>query len=301
MCAIAGWFNIKLRSDSDRVKLLVHLSRKIQAGGDKSFGVAWLKDGKGQLTRYTGPASQWLQQNIKDLGTVAKSSAVLLHARQPTQGNVTKTNTHPFHVGHWYAAHNGVIRNSKELHAKALYVASGETDSEEAICYLAGESWSAEALGKLEGYYAFEIMRDNGSQVVLIADTTARLHYVFVGDGIVWATDEDVLTSSLKAVGISCEPVRLKSSILVMPGKKLTEFKEGLYTGKGSGAYYSGYESRSPYSGYRQGWDDETGMRARWPGSYDGKHWDYQKKEWVEDKKESPNSSTEADGLTSMD
>jgi predicted glutamine amidotransferase len=287
MCAIAGWFGLKLKYETDRTKLLVHLARKIQAGGDKSFGISWMKDGKGQLTKFTGAASQWLQQNIKELPAISKSSAVLMHARQPTHGNVTKTNCHPFAIGNWYAAHNGVLRNSKELMSKAMYVAAGETDSEEALCYIVGENWSAESLSKLQGYYAFEAMKKDGSQVLLIADSCARLHFAYVGDGVVWATDPDVLESSLKAVGIKAEPIKLKCQVLKMPGRTITEFKEGstTYYSSGYSSGYTGHHSRS--------WDDETGINGRW---------DPVTKTWEKSKDTQPTATTEpADGLQSID
>lgn len=222
---IFGWMKPAIKKTSDRAGLLRHLARKSQAGGDKSFGLAHVKDGKGALVRYTGAASQWLEQNAKDLEKIAASEVLLGHCRWPTQGAVTKNNTHPFPIGDVYAVHNGQIKNGAALHAKARHVARGESDSEEALCYIVDQDFSAESLAEIEGYFAFGSIKRDGSQVTLACDDRARLHLASVGDGCVWATDREVLLSSLGAVGVEADVVRIQSQVLRLPGRQVTELK----------------------------------------------------------------------------
>lgn len=222
---IFGWMKPAIKKASDRAGLLRHLARKSQAGGDKSFGMAYVKDGKGTLVRYTGPASQWLEQNAKELEKIALSEVILGHCRWPTQGAITKNNTHPFSIGDSYAVHNGQIKNGAALHAKARHVARGETDSEEALCYIVGEDFSSEALAEIEGYFAFGSIKKDGSQTVLACDDRARLHLAWVGDGCVWATDLEVLRSSLAAIGVEPEGIRIQSQVIRLPGRQVTELK----------------------------------------------------------------------------
>lgn len=214
MCMMFGFFNPAIRKSADRTRLLRHLARKSQAGGDKSFGLAYIKEGKAALARFTGPASTWLEQNGKDLERIASSAALIGHCRWPTQGEVTRLNTHPFPIGDWLVGHNGQIRNSKALHARASFVARGTTDSEEALSYIVGKAFSAESLGEIEGYYAFEALRKDGGELLLICDDHARLHLAKVGAGYVWATDADVLASSLQAIGVEAQPIRIQSQLL---------------------------------------------------------------------------------------
>lgn len=217
MCAIFGWFNPEMPRGANKEKLLKQLARKSQAWGNKSFGMAAMIDGELDAVKYTGPASQWLEQNSKTLKKWASSKVLLGHTRMPTHGAVTKANTHPFVIGDWVAAHNGVIDNSAKLMAKSVYVAKGETDSEEALCYAVTHEFAKEALAKIDGYFAFEAMKKDGTELVLAVDDRARLYTVKLGDGAVWCTDRDALETSLLAVGIRAEATKLESSILRLP------------------------------------------------------------------------------------
>jgi predicted glutamine amidotransferase len=239
MCRLFGWSNPELPERTDRARLLKHLARKSQAGGEASFGMAMVKDGKPQAIRYIGAASLWLEANKKKLPDYAKSDIIVGHTRQPTKGAVTKANTHPFTIGEWAAAHNGMISNSTSLMEAALYAPRGETDSEEALCFIISNDWDPEALEKITGSYAFTGAKADGSEVVLACDSAQNLHYVKFGNGLVWATSAIVLKSSLLAVGIDAEPVKMKSQVLRLPSWDTHEI-----------AYTPAYQTYQGYSGY---------------------------------------------------
>lgn len=245
MCALFGWYKPDLPARTDRARLLKHLARKSQARGESSFGMATVKDGKPKIVRHIGPASTWLEANKKSLEAHALSDIVVGHTRQPTKGAVTKANTHPFTIGEWAAAHNGCISNSSSLMTAALYAPRGETDSEEALCFIISADWDPEALDKITGSYAFAGVKADGSEVVLVCDSVQSLHYVRFGDGLVWATDGNVLKSSLAAVGIDAEPVKMKKQVIRIPAWTTQAVDDKTYT-TGS---YGGHTGHTGYTG----------------------------------------------------
>lgn len=226
MCALFGFFKPEFARGVDRARLFRHLARKSQRYGEKSFGLAGRKlsiapvtgqaaAGGLEVVRYTGSASTWLEQNSKELKKYAALDVLIGHTRMPTHGAVTKNNCHPFPLGDWLVAHNGVIRNASELMAMATLVAKGETDSEEALCYVVSKQFSLEALAKIEGSFAFEAISRDGAQGWLICDSQQNLHVAKIGTGFVWCTDGEALDSSLRAAGVTgVEVRRMRSQIL---------------------------------------------------------------------------------------
>jgi len=225
-----------LPRNTDRVKLLKHLCRKAQPYGDKSVGVATLLEKPNHMLKYTGAPSQWLAQQSKLLPKLAESDAIIGHTRMPTHGAVNTINCHPFRIGDWIAAHNGVIHNSSELMLKALYIAKGETDSEEALTWLATNSFSKESFDDIRGSFAIVAMKVNGSELVLAADYGTPLYICWFGDGLVWHKCEDALRSSLIAAGIQggFEIQCLKNQRLHLPSKKIEDLGGVQWSG---GAY----------------------------------------------------------------
>ena len=226
MCAHFGWFKPAIPRGVSRTRLLRHLARKAQVHGSKGFGISTKLEPKDQPVRYTGSASQWLQQNKKELPKLAAQDVLLGHTRFPSKGEVNKANTHPFQIGKWVCAHNGTIQNSDELLEHALYVPFGETDSEEAMCYLAGHEFSVTSFELLYGSWAIVAMKRDASELIIGVDSMRSFHYAKLGDGIVWSTSRTSLESSLAAVGIRAEVKALNSKRLQLPSWEALPIEE---------------------------------------------------------------------------
>jgi glutamine phosphoribosylpyrophosphate amidotransferase len=159
---------------------------------------------------------------------------------------VTRTNCHPFTVGDWVGAHNGVISNSNELLLRAAFIPKGETDSESALCWLATHDFGREAVEKLEGNYAIAAMAKDGSRLVLAVDAVTTLHVAWVGRGLIWHKSGEALESSLTAARIRAQVEPLRSRILRLPGPEVEELATRSH---GVGAPLGGDRSRALWLG----------------------------------------------------
>jgi glutamine amidotransferase len=69
-----------------------------------------------------------------------KSETVICHIRQANSGNVSLVNTHPFirpmWGKNWTYAHNGQLADSQQKLATKYHQPVGETDSEQAFCWI---------------------------------------------------------------------------------------------------------------------------------------------------------------------
>ncbi|MBB5607295.1 MULTISPECIES: class II glutamine amidotransferase [unclassified Janthinobacterium] len=145
------------------------------------------------LTDHLAAIDSPLAAQLHDRSIKAKN--IVAHIRKATQGRIAPENTHPFARElwgkTWSFAHNGDLK-TWNAPANAYYQAAGDTDSEQAFCYLlaslrtrfpAGEP----ALGELRTAIAaiaaeiavhgsFNFIVSDGN--VLFAHCSTHLHYV---------------------------------------------------------------------------------------------------------------------------
>lgn len=216
MCGLAGWYGLALERDRQEA-LLRLLMRKAQARGADSYGLAYQRGGHTKVRHGLGPVSNWIARKPKQLREASMSRTVIGHTRAASQGAIVLRNAHPFRVGSWIAAHNGMIRNAASLNQEAAYAPRGETDSEEALCWLVGQGLSAEAFTHLQGWYAFTAIDTTTSDVLIAVDSRTPFAIAQVGSAFIWHSVAVALESSLRAVGIDAPVTEIKSTLIRIP------------------------------------------------------------------------------------
>lgn len=132
---------------------------------------------------------------------------------------------------------------------KAIYVAKGETDSEEAGCYLVDNKFSKEAFEEITGWFAITAIDKKAERLIIGVDFTTPFHVAFLGEGLIWSSTKDALASTLRAFGIKNEIVEVSSKILEFPARTTVSISRS-YTY--SSNYSQAYSSKK--------WDSRTGM-----------------------------------------
>lgn len=181
MCGIIGYSGRNPACDI----LLTALSNLEYRGYDSAGIALWKQNGievireEGRLAKLISKAGEKPQESTCGIG----------HTRWATHGRPTQTNAHPHRSGRVTLVHNGIIENYLEL--KAMLSAKGytfatQTDSEIAAALIdslyTNNPLAAihQALGMLEGSYAFAILFDgepgtvygvrHGSPLIAAAD-----------------------------------------------------------------------------------------------------------------------------------
>jgi|CXWL01.1.fsa_nt_gi glucosamine 6-phosphate synthetase-like amidotransferase/phosphosugar isomerase protein len=221
MCGLAGWFGLNLSDRNKQEYLLRLLMRKAQVRGTDSFGIAFAQGTATKIHRGLGPVSKWLTKSGKRVRRVAMSSTVLGHTRAASRGDVSLVNSHAFRTGGWIGSHNGCIQNSDDLLLSANYAPRGETDSESALAFLVSENLTADAFSALHGWYAWTIMRDDASELVIAVDGRTPFALARIGDAVIWHSLAEALDASLNAVGIKAEIEEIKNQILHIPSGRV--------------------------------------------------------------------------------
>lgn len=223
MCGLAGWVGLSLPDKERQEELLRLLLRKAQVRGTDSFGVAFARAGRMRVHRGLGPVSQWLSRDRARVARAARSNMVIGHTRAASRGAITLTNSHPFVVGEYVGAHNGTILNSASLMLGARYVPRGETDSEEALAWLATEGLGVEAFRHLQGMFAMTIASLDASELIIAVDMRTPFAIARVGDAVIWHSLAVALETSLDAVGLRATVEEVKGRILRLPSGEVEE------------------------------------------------------------------------------
>ncbi len=161
MCGIVG-----IVGKDAAAPLLIDGLRRLEYRGYDSAGIATLVDGRIERRRAEGKLARLVRAVACD---PLPGAIGIGHTRWATHGQVTVGNAHPHADDRVALVHNGIIENFQELRrelAAAGHVFATDTDTEAAVHLISrhlGRGMTpqeavAEALGRLEGAFAFAIL-----------------------------------------------------------------------------------------------------------------------------------------------
>jgi glutamine amidotransferase len=162
------------------------------------WGLAFYPDESVQVIKEPVKAgSSALSAFLKDYAGVS-SKIIIAHVRKASVGSNFHKNTHPFQRevdGKDYVmAHNGTLKDFKDGLALTYFHPVGETDSEQAFCYLmdrilknrirewkkADFEWLLGAIGKVNKYGTFNCLFSNGQCLFAYRDKDGKRDLNFV-------------------------------------------------------------------------------------------------------------------------
>lgn len=213
MCGLFGWnFKKKSRVEIGKrecVASVLAIANSLR--GDKSWGVYTFSKQGPSVRKQVGDISM-----VPDFSLYGRYPLVMGHTRQPTQGDVTKKNAHPFTVNKITLAHNGVVHNSDELDTK--HGRKVRVDSQHFAFHLAeGKSFE-----DIAGYGAITWVHADEPEKIYICRLkggSLNVYGVKNGNGeevgTVWSSDFDHLRNAIGAARLNCYPYKLLSEGMV--------------------------------------------------------------------------------------
>lgn len=110
MCAIIGW------SGKVPKGVMTKLFIESEHRGKDSTGVAFRVSGKNVAYRQAVPARIFVSENTKNMGDARRSLRGIAHTRRASPGMpINNQNAHPFGFWKYFYAHNGSIKNWREI------------------------------------------------------------------------------------------------------------------------------------------------------------------------------------------
>ncbi len=191
MCGIVGYAGRK-----NVIKNIMTGLKSLEYRGYDSSGIAYIKDGKINITKKAGPIKNLESKlNYNDDASIGIS-----HTRWATHGRADDINAHPHKQGKITIVHNGIIENydtlKKELE-KEGYEFKTSTDTEVA-CAVIDKLYKEtndmiSTLGKinevLKGSYAFNIINDDIPDTIFGIRKDSPLIVGISNDGNMLASD----------------------------------------------------------------------------------------------------------------
>jgi hypothetical protein len=219
MCGIYGFIGKPTKKTANILRGLGVLN---QERGTDSTGIV-LGDGSNiTLLKKTVNATLFYNDKnvVKTLGNYSRGKFLVAigHTRLATCGAVTDANAHPYHVGDWILAHNGVISNFTKL--QATEKTSFEVDSQ-IIGHLLNTHNQKTVFEKdIEGMFATPHFKYNDPYTLYIAKHNAPVSFWHLpdGKGVYFSSVESHLKLAGKTVG-------LLGNCAIGGGSKLYTFK----------------------------------------------------------------------------
>jgi asparagine synthetase B (glutamine-hydrolysing) len=266
MCGIYGFIG---KPTKKTAKAIRHLGILNEARGTDSSGLAVInKHGISMLKKtmaaeefFNIPLTQQLVQScIRENYLVA-----IGHTRAATRGAVTEPNAHPYAIGKYIFAHNGVINNFDELQEE--YATEYEVDSQ-IIGHLLNLHKEKEVFNdKLQGMFAVPYVHRDNINVLNIAKGSSPLSFF-----VVKGSEAVYFSSDSKHLKEAMEKSKIKGSLATPTNPKLYRFnwvsgrvhiskekitpKRYVWTSAHSTASYKGAWRNEYSEPYASGYDD---------------------------------------------
>lgn len=248
MCGIFGQCgytpnNLSVVPLSDYLQNVLDGLHALQYRGYDSCGIAWFSNSfmpqEISLARTLGPVSH-LKPLVKNTLTILNKSTqqiqspwwILGHTRWATHGDVSLPNTHP-HVANGYAlVHNGVMRNTLEIHKylKETYpdiIFKSETDSE-LILHLIAQPYTNtnikleervfNAIQKMEGSFAIAVACLKNPEKVVLARRGCPMAVTYQMN-----SNQNQVLKKENVVSVSVQHTNVLENKNKFPKKKLLE------------------------------------------------------------------------------
>src|SRR6056297_2950663 len=213
MCGLLG-FSGNDNFDINKVRLLFYANQK---RGEHSYGHYTEENSEESQKLFKAPGKvieTYLNKGIKKKLDI--TNFLIAHTRQATVGEKTKENAHPFRFDNIIGAHNGTLKNHKEMiegYVKDDVVITKKNFNESIINMDSKIFFKYMSLK--EGDDRFQIIKDfEGAAALMFRDTRddekvlyiwrnhdRPLHYGFCEEGMYISSEKDPL------LGIGCEKV----------------------------------------------------------------------------------------------
>ena len=183
MCGLFGF--ITRDGSGPNLARLRRIAVETQQRGRHAFGLAWL-DSAGEIKVFKRPGAA--SEQLEDLERCRNARIVIGHCRYATHGDPQDNrNNHPHPAGNGFIAHNGVIRNFKQLIANQKLTPRTECDSEILGLLIAKNAGSlvaraSRAVEMADGPLAMLGLWRGPNRLVIIRRGNP-LHFGMTGDG----------------------------------------------------------------------------------------------------------------------
>jgi len=255
MCGLYGYIGKPNKKTTTALRLLA-IANEVR--GQDSAGIVVASKGGIELYKKAVNATKFMaKETTRQIFNRQRYNDYIVaigHSRAATTGIISDENAHPYQVGGYVFAHNGIIDNFDELQTK--YKTNYQVDSQ-IIGYLLNTCKDKTVFEKkLQGWFTVPYFRLDDIYTLRIAKNNAPCSFCFLPD------NRGVLFSSVKEhLEIAVKRAKLNGNIIETEGTKIYTL-----TWKNNKIEYT-RENITPKSysyGYNYGWYDDYYNQDNW-------------------------------------